>query len=217
MLKQAIRHLELAIQVTENAIQARFDLDHLLEMVNQGVPRQIFFSELKNSIRKEMLNAAVNGYSVLGGAHSPFNADILNKAIDSQLFYANRYEQSGDKLESNRIGMYAEEAEHIGSVVGAQQYFKEYGAKQWQRRLHPELSKTGPCPQCTADAELAHSIDTPFFEFHPQGVCTAQGIAFQSDSGNIEIPVPGHNPHTFLDKIKELLGNVTSIIRRFRR
>lgn len=163
-----------------------------------------------------MLKSAIEGYKNLGGAHFPMNTDILKKSASSQIGYANRFEKSGSPLHEWRVAMYAREAHHLGMVIGQQQYFKEHGAKLWRRVLHPELSLTGPCPFCVADAELVHPIDMPFFD-HPNGVCTTQGIAFESDSGEIEIPVPGFNKQGFIDYVKNLFSNIVTRVRRLRK
>lgn len=164
-----------------------------------------------------MLDSALKGYSEVGGAHLPMDTFILNKAAETQMFYANRFERSGDLLQPSRVGMYPREAAHIGFMTGVQQGMRERGAKFWRRILHPELSKTGPCPQCTADAELVHPIDMPFFEPHPLGVCGLQGVMFETANGGVEIPVPGESPQGFIEHVKQLFKNIQSRVRRIRR
>lgn len=220
---EALKRYNLAIAdveklFTEEVIAATPDLTtELFDLIARNASRRHFFNSLRNGIVREMRKFAEAGYIRAKGVHLPIDSNILDKAIKTQIGYANRFESSGDELNPVRVGMYAREAEHIAQVVGMQQAMKERGAKLWRRVLHPELSKTGPCPQCAADANLVHPIDMPFFEFHPNGVCSAQSMAFETETGAIDMPIPEENPQGFLEHLKELFENIKSIVRRVRR
>lgn len=166
-----------------------------------------------------MLASALKGYDEAGGVHLPMSTGILSGGRDNQVGYANRFEESGARLDPVRVGMYAREAAHIGFVIGQQQAMKERGAKSWRRVLHPELSKAGPCAQCTADAELTHSIDMPFFEFHPNGVCGMQSLLYSTGEGpGMELPLPySDTPHDFQDYVKSVFERIKSLVRRLRK
>ena len=64
---------------------------------------------------------------------------------------------------------------------------KESGFTGWQRVLHPELSRAGPCPECVADSRVVHSLDEPFFD-HPNGVCGSQYVVFNMGGGGWTFP-----------------------------
>jgi hypothetical protein len=91
-----------------------------------------------------------------------------------------------------RAMMYPEEGWRLAVVNGQREAMKERGAKRWRRILHPELSKDGPCAECTADAEITHDIEDDFVEFHPNGVCSQQFLEYTSGDNEmkIEMPVP---------------------------
>ena len=112
--------------------------------------------------------------------------------------YVDGLEQDWDTMTPNRLrwrlGLYAQEGMRIGYVMGAQQAAKElYNVAFWQRVLHE--SKSGPCVQCQEDSFHLHSINEPFFEYHPQGVFGAQTLAFFMADGqapalvSVNIPI----------------------------
>lgn len=162
-----------------------------------------------------MLASGQSGYKSAGGVHA-YDTRLLDKAVQTQIDYANNYQNSGAIVDT-RTAMYPREAHHIGRMVGVQQALKEKGAKSWRRVLHPELSKTGPCAECTADALVTHDITEPWYEYHPLGRCGIQGVAFISDSGATEIPHQNETEHDYFAYVKRLLGKMVSVIRRFRR
>jgi hypothetical protein len=142
----------------------------------------------------------------------------LALARDNQIGFANRFEESGDPVHPFRVGMYPREAAHIGYVIGQQQAMLERGAKRWRRVLHPELSKTGPCAQCTEDSHTTHPISEPFFEFHPNGVCGIHGVQYSGDIETIELPSPTRDlPTEFLDIVRKMFNNIKQIVRRIRK
>lgn len=157
--------------------------------------------ELRELVRVNMLKAALMGYECLGG-EGAVDQDWIGRGITFITSYAAGLEMAWDIMSAAalrwRLGLYAQEGMRIGYVLGLQQAAKEvHEASHWQRVLHPELSKTGPCIQCQEDSFHLHSIDEPFFEFHPQGVCSAQAIAFfRTDVGGgrfaeVDMPVSG--------------------------
>jgi hypothetical protein len=119
-----------------------------------------------------------------------------------------------------RVYLYPQELRNLAWMYGVQQAMRERGAQGWRRVLHPELSESGPCLDCIRDSAVVHPITEPFFEFHPNGVCSAQGVTFYTDfaSPGIEIPVPGKV--TVPERIKEIIQKIgkigKAIIRRIR-
>jgi len=173
---------------------------------------------LRAGIKEQILNSALKGYTEAGGAHLPIDTDLLSQAAKKQLDFATRYNTSGDELMPVRSAMYAREAAHVGFVAGQQTAMRERGAKRWRRILHAELSKTGPCPECTADAELTHPIDEVFWEPHPGGYCGVQGVSYQMEGHEpIELPVPGEaNPSSWEKAVKGLFERIQHVVRRIR-
>lgn len=157
--------------------------------------------ELVAEVQRRMMEAAILGYERVGGILA-IDEEWVRRGIAFITGYAGGLETDWDLLSPARkrwrLGLYAQEGMRIGYILGAQQAAKEvYQATFWQRILHPERSKSGPCIQCQEDSFHLHSIDEPFWEFHPNGVCTAQALAFyRPDIGQaalieVDIPVRG--------------------------
>ena len=82
-------------------------------------------------------------------------------------------------------------------MMGYQQAMQSHGAKSWQRIVHPELSESGPCGRCIADASVIHPITEAYFEFHPHQVCSTQTANFYF--GNrvpVSSPLPSYGVAT---------------------
>jgi hypothetical protein len=155
-----------------------------------------FIAALKEINRQYMYDFAREGYRSVGGAF-----DINEKWIDGAIQFVNSYaDKFGQRLEAAEnledlrwnAYLYPQEGRHLAFMYGVQQAMRERGAKAWQRILHPELSETGPCELCIADSLVVHPIEEPFFEPHPGGVCSAQGVAFYTaqEEPLIEVPIP---------------------------
>jgi hypothetical protein len=173
---------------------------------------------LRAGVKEQILKSALEGYNLAGGAHLPLDTSLLVQAANKQLGFARKFEFSDAELDPVRASMYAREAAHIGHVAGEQQAMRERGARRWRRVLHPELSKTGPCEACTADAELTHPIDQVFWEPHPLGVCSVQGIVYDLGPDSFEMPVPGESkPAAWEGAVRKLFEKIKSVVRRIRK
>lgn len=222
-----------------NAIKARFENEPLFEKLLSDVfvsfdrllSGNMNTDEFVNDLVAQMSNYAPRfaeqGYSDAGGAHS-VNAEWVRGSSNFVNSFATRpgglrdaLAQAEDKSSLYwRVYLYPQELRHLAYMYGIQQAMKEHGARAWRRVLHPELSNEGPCEQCLMDSAIIHSIDEPFFDFHPNGVCTAQGVAYYTGGPepDIEIPVPTKvTVPEMIRLIVERLGKIgKSIIRRIR-
>ena len=157
---------------------------------------QDFYEWMKSSSNESLETAYRTGYGEAGGQLS-IDEEYMKKILDWNIDYLNRYviqiEQADDpeKLEW-RAPLYEEHGTRMAFMYGVFQSMKEHGAKGWQRVLHPELSKSGPCEWCTADAKIIHSMDEPFYD-HPKGVCGAKATEvrfFRDHEVPIVFPIP---------------------------
>ena len=153
-------------------------------------------ARLKAAIGKYMIQAGALGYRVLGG-EGKLDREWMRRGIRFMQGHVDGLEQDWGTMTPNRLrwrlGLYAQEGMRIGYVMGAQQAAKElYNITFWQRVLHE--SKSGPCVQCQEDSFHLHSINEPFFEYHPQGVCGAQTLAFFMADGQepalVQVNIP---------------------------
>jgi hypothetical protein len=155
-----------------------------------------FIAALKGINQRYMVDFAREGYRSVGGAF-----DVNEKWVSGAIDFVNSYADGfGARLKASNTPedmrwnayLYPQEGRHLAYMYGVQQAMRERGARAWRRILHPELSKSGPCDLCIEDSLKVHPIDEPFFEFHPEGVCSAQGVAFYTaqEEALIEIPVP---------------------------
>lgn len=207
------------------------DVYELFDRLTRNRDIEAFIDELKSRNRTWMQSFALDGYRSGGGAVvQPEGIDnwtegavsFVNSFTDG---FRERLESVVDDpvaLEGARWNafLYPQEGRHLAYMYGLQWALKERGARGWRRVLHPELSATGPCDMCLRDSTLVHGIDEPFFEFHPNGVCSEQAIAFYTDQQfpTIEIPVPRKifDPGRILEVLKEMGHKVKQIIRRVR-
>jgi hypothetical protein len=141
-------------------------------------------------MEKELLLRGIkefqNGYRDWGGLSAPDPSFLLN-APQGPPFHIEQLKSFVAELETMdaaaklvqrfRALMYAG-AVNLAFILGMQQAFRDHGATGWQRVLHPELSASGPCAQCAADASVVHPMDEPFFEYHPNGVCAPHSVQF---------------------------------------
>ena len=153
-------------------------------------------TQLRATIARYMLRAGGLGYQAVGGTEG-IDREWMRRGIRSMQGYVVGLEQDWDSMTPDRLrwrlGLYAQEGMRIGYVMGAQQAAKEtHQAAFWKRVLRE--SESGPCVQCQEDSFHLHSIDEPFFEYHPQGVCGAQALAFFRMDGEtpafVEINIP---------------------------
>lgn len=187
-----------------------------------------FIATLKEINRKYMYDFARDGYESVGGAF-----EVDKDWVDGAVTFVNSFaDDFGERIKaaSDRdalawnVYLYPQEGRHLAYMYGVQQAMREKGARGWRRVLHPERSKTGPCDSCVADSAVMHSIEEPFFEFHPNGVCSAQAVAFYTSPASIpiEIPVPTKifDPTHILQVLRELGQSISRqiqhIVRRVR-
>ncbi|NIQ88675.1 MAG: hypothetical protein GWN93_06170 [Deltaproteobacteria bacterium] len=202
------------------------------KMLDEGASVSTFITSLKQTNREWMYQFALDGYNAGGGilAEPPGLRTWTNKAVGFVNSYANDFGDrlrevydDPERLEGKRWNayLYPQEGRHLAYMYGLQWAMKERGARGWQRILHPEQSSTGPCVDCVADSVNVHPIDEPFFEFHPYGVCSAQGVAFYTDATGqpmLQVPVPRKvfDVESIMDVLKRLGEKVQRIVRRVR-
>lgn len=174
--------LNAASQVEfEDAIDAAYG-----EMLNGDSTPQDFTNWLGSQLQQRMVLSFQDGFSGWGGLHEPDYAALTASAqgLDFQLAQLASFSaelqkmESLDRLKARRRALLYAGVAPLAYQLGRQQAFKSQGATHWQRVLHPELSKSGPCLECQADAARMHPIAEPFFEYHPNGVCTPQSVSF---------------------------------------
>lgn len=106
---------------------------------------------------------------------------------------------SGKMPYRRRTLLYGETGIQIAHLNGIQAAMQERGSKFWQRVLHPELSKAGPCQLCIADSKITHPIEEPFRVLHVNDVCSMSpvGLRFTGPGGLTEFGVPGLTQNEF--------------------
>lgn len=189
-----------------------------------------FIDGMKGVNVTEMMSFAREGYLAAGGAHA-VDPGWIKGAIHFVNGYADGFRQDlhdavGAELDLEtfrwRTFLYPQEGRHLSYMWGAQQAMREWGAQGWRRILHPEQSEDGPCTACIADSQIIHPITEGFFEFHPNGVCTAQSIGYYTSTSQVpvEIPLPRKYiaPEVIRERLTELgLGPIgKAVVRRLR-
>lgn len=176
-----------AVESFRREIAERYD--QLLEDAGQDKDAAIaaFAAWLHNELRARMTRLFQDGFVAWGG-RGELTYDLLDSAqgLAFQQERLNKFanelrERAGDTdrlLRARTRAMMYAGALHTAYILGVQAAMQTRGALGWRRVLHPELSTSGPCNECMEDAKLVHSITEPFFEFHPNGVCSAQSIRF---------------------------------------
>jgi hypothetical protein len=200
------------------------------ELVGNPLPGAVdgFISELKTINAEHMLKFAKDGYNIGGGGFE-VDPDWIRGAVNFVNGYADDFgdrlraaAEAGQNLDNFRwnVYLYPQEGRHLAYMWGVQQAMKERGARGWRRVLHPERSETGPCDACISDSQIVHPIDEGFFEFHPNGVCTAQGVAYYVHPtlpiAEIPIPTKVTLPKMIREIIKKLGKIGKSVVRRIR-
>lgn len=183
-----------------------------------------FVATMRHQMSKYTLIFARHGYEMSGGAGVIDNEWAMgaSRFINSFIGGLESDMIGSDNLESFwwRVYLYPQELRNLAHMRGVQQAMKERGARGWRRVLHPEASVDGPCMDCIRDSSIVHSITEPFFEFHPNGVCSAQGVMFYTSAIQpiMEVPVPGKI--TLPERIREIIEKIGEIgkviIRRIR-
>lgn len=189
---------------------------------------EVFIANLKEINARRMIEFAVDGY-LAGGGSFQIDEDWVNEAIAFVNSYADGFGRRLSAVEdpgslSWNVYLYPQEGRHLAYMYGMQQAMREKGARAWKRVIHPELSKTGPCDECLADSRIIHPITEGFFEFNPNGVCSAQGVAYYTSPTDVmvEIPVPekrfdpGHILEILKDFAQTLGKPFQRIVRRIR-
>ena len=124
--------------------------------------------------------------------------------------------QVGTMDYERRALMYGETGYRLAFVQGIQAAMRERGATHWRRILHPESSKSGPCPLCIADAELTHPLEEPFLALHVGEVCTMSPITLQftGAGGAVEYGIPGFTENQITPLLKELYDEIEHNVER---
>lgn len=152
---------------------------------------------LVDALEREMTRAFQDGFRDWGG-RSMLDANTINGAPQGIIFQQNHAQALKDAMFANENPLLFRDralsysgAVHYAYMLGVQEAMKDHGATGWVRVLHPELSISGPCPECRADASIVHDASETFFEFHPGGVCTVQSVQFMfGDTKNAVVRVP---------------------------
>lgn len=184
-----------AKKTKEQAVKASVEVfgqgDAFRSEIDSKLDDDDFFNWLRLALVAQMTRAYEDGFLHFGGL-GELNYAVLQDAPQGIAFQNSRLDAfvgdtAGGTPQRLRALMYAG-AVHNAYLLGAQQAMASHGAKGWQRVLHPELSVSGPCPDCQADSNVIHSITEPFFEFHPNGRCTAQSVQYHLSDG-VTFPV----------------------------
>jgi hypothetical protein len=183
-----------------------------------------FVEELKRINVENLEYFAENGFRANGGMGDGWRA----AAARASGFINSFADNFGQAIEGDfsrdwrwRALLYPNEGWRMATVLGQQAAMRERGAKSWQRRLHPELSRTGPCEDCVADSMIVHSMDEPFELLHVNDVCDVEeSIAYYVQEPGaippgqqpmVEMPVPGRKG---LPEVIQMLKDIASGIGR---
>lgn len=162
-----------------------------------------FIQSLKDTNVHWLDQIGTESYKDMGGVGSP-NLELLRIASDFVNSYADNFGNDLKKFLADgvpiatdpiqrRTMQYPQEGFKAAVVNMQNQALAERGASHWRRVLHPELSKSGPCPACMADSNIVHAMAEPFEVMHPGDVCGTQDINLQyftSGIPSIEVPTP---------------------------
>jgi len=188
-----------------------------------------FIRRLMELNQTHLRKIALNSYLRLGGTGAPpvewldeaakfvnsfaagFEAVLLERLAAGETFSEGDFE--------NRAMLYPKEGYKMAVLDGQNWFMRERGANSWRRVLHPELSKTGPCPLCVEDSLVVHPIDEPFRVLHPNEVCSKQELFLQYftnlETPSVEVPVPVVQSD-WRKIVEDILGKTRSTIRRRR-
>lgn len=189
-----------------------------------------FVRDLKAINARWIKRFAQQGYQDAGGT---LNA---KQAAESATRFINSYADGfGDYLRSDgfspdrgrwRAFLYPNEGHKLGFILGQQHAMRERGARAWRRRLHPELSETGPCAACIEDSHKIHSMDEEFIALHVNEMCDVVTTLIYYPVGPEgltpelrpiqEMPVPTAVPANvaLIRKALQALGPVIQFFRR---
>ena len=179
MMKASVEDYEMAISRAYDDVEKAKDDDGRLKAI------AAFIAALQMANVGFMKSAYDEGYRSVGGGGEP---DPMRKeaVILWNNTYADNFEQDlRDAVGTDkdftkfrsRAESYSREGWRRAYMGGVWQGQRELGATGWQRVLHPELSQSGPCPDCISDAGTIHSIDEEFYD-HNHGVCSVRFITF---------------------------------------
>lgn len=174
-----------------------------------------FADWLDGEIPRRMIRAYQDGWYDWGGV-GDLTYDALEAAPQGPAFHKQHLGEFRHELQAapaqDRMKLRPRALLYAGSVhtaymLGTQAAMKSHGAHGWRRMLHPELSLSGPCDECVADAAVVHAIDEAFHEFHPNGVCSPQSVMFQfANAAPVAVRVPQPRPNV----IRRLPSGYTS-------
>jgi hypothetical protein len=184
---------------------------------------EAFIANLKSLNLEWLSRIYLRAYQETGGVGQPayeevqFSSRFVNSFADRFLDRLLEAIQKGEDLKQfeRRALLYPLEGYKMAVINGQMRAMVERGARYWQRILHPERSKSGPCELCVADSQIIHPHTEPFVVLHPNEKCERQdlGIVFYTEGGlpTIEVPVP-----QFSESEWEELRDLPAIVRRRR-
>jgi len=183
-----------------------------------------FIAELKRVNVAQLDDFGLMGYRDAGGmlpqVPEPwrgFAAPFINKFADH---FLGDLENNTTQMDvQRRTLMYGEEGHRMAYLQGVQAAMEERGATHWRRALHPELSRSGPCPLCLADAQILHSIDEPFLSLHPNEMCSMAPIRLRfSGAGNdLDFGIRGVTENEMSEILRQAGIEAETNVRRTRR
>ena len=155
-----------------------------------------FVSQLETTLRAQMGAVYAEGFQQQGG-FGDIDMQLLNGAIAFQVKHLRGFKKDLLAASPEEVGTMRRRALlYSGALVmayvlGTQTAARLNGSTGWQRQLHPELSKSGPCTDCIADSAIIHKIDEPFITFHPADVCSMQSIRYSfGDAEPLVVAIP---------------------------
>jgi len=157
-----------------------------------------FASELESALRAQMGTAYAEGYRTQGG-FGDLDMTLLAGAVAFQIEHLQNFKHDLLSMlkQPERLGAQKHRAQQYAGalvtayVLGTQQAARMNGARGWQRILHPELSKSGPCADCIADSAKLHDISEAWFDFHPSEKCSMQSVLYSfGDASPLTVQVP---------------------------
>jgi hypothetical protein len=163
----------------------------------------LFVSQVEADLRTQMGLAFSEGFSRQGGLGDP-DLSLLNESPQGIPFHLSALAGFKQDIldaistkDKERLGAMQHRAQQYAGalvtayVLGTQAAARSIGSTYWQRVLHPELTKTGPCSPCIDDAAKIHPISEPFVAYHPAEACTMQAITYYfSNAAPLTVNIP---------------------------
>ena len=170
-----------------------------------------FIERLKSINASQLAEFSDLGYRRAKGMQGAVPEPWASAASNFVNSFADRF---GEDLKSGggsmdyarRAAKYGEEGYRTAVLQGVQAAMAERHATHWRRVLHPELSKSGPCPLCVEDSQIVHAIDEPFLALHPNEVCSMEPLTLEFSGGQeglARFGVPGVTENELTQILRE--------------